>query len=185
MNKRLLEEIVRHVMASFAIIPSEFIDFNKTRSLKEKSFLLSSKIKFDGEEELGMKTGQVWGCQLSADESELKILLANCSQDPDIYEHAMLIQLKNAPCYGLYFIYQDGDIESEAMIAASVNGKEWLQCNTFLQASFLTGMEQVKETGLTWNKCSSHQEEYEKLLSFIEYHHLVYGESDEGQENGL
>lgn len=184
MNKRLLEEIVRHVMASFAIIPSEFINFDKTRSLKEKAWLLNSSIKFHGEAPLGFTTGQVWGCQISTEGSELKILLGNCSQEPGLHEYAMLIQLKGAPCYGLYLIYDDKS-DSEAMIAASVNGKEWLQCNTFLQASFLTGMEQVKETGLSWSKCSSHKEEFDKLLSFIEYHHLVYGESDEGQENGL
>lgn len=177
MNNRLLEEIVRHIMANFAVIPNDFIDLNKTQSLKNNDFILNTKIKFDGEEELNIKTGQVWGCQLSTDEQELKILLGNCSQDAIISEYAMLIQLKGAPCYGLYLVISD---DSEALIATSLNGKEWLQCNTFLQASFLTGMEQVKETGLSWGKCSSYREEYEKLVSFIKYHNLVYGELDAG-----
>lgn len=178
MNKQLTEAIVKHVLANLAVIPSNFVNLDTTKSLMEKQFFLGSKIRFAGD---ASRQGGVWGCQLSAEDQEIKMILGDCSQEAGIPEFALLVQLKNAPCYGLYFV---GNMEdSESMIACSVNGIEWLECNSFLQASFLSGMEQVRETGLSWYKCKSYEEELEKLLSFISYHHQVYGGVDEGQED--
>jgi hypothetical protein len=180
MNRVLLQEIIKHVMAGFGVLEANHINYDKTKSLCDKQYLTSNRIEFQDVQNI--KTGQVWACQFAADHQELKVLLGNCSQDSDIKEFAMLVQLKGAPCYGLFLV--DGqNVESEPLIAVSLDGKEWLECNTFLQASFLTGMEQVKDTGLSWDKCVSHQEEFEKLKSFIEYHQLVYGDTNEGQED--
>jgi len=177
-----MESIVRHIFSELAIIPSEFIDYNRSHSLLDKQYALSSKIKFEGDEESGKQSGQVWGCQISTENQEIKILLGNCSQEKGILEYALIVQLKDAPVYGMYLIHTLENIPSEPMLACSVNGNEWMECNTFLQASFLTGMEQIKEMGLGWNKCIAYEKEFEKLLSFIQYHDLVYGATNEGQE---
>lgn len=182
MNRQLLESIVRHVFANLAVIPSEFVNIDKTRSLLEPEWLLKKTLTFTDENE--NHKGQVWGCQLSADTQEVRMLLGDCSQEPGVKEYCLIVSLKNAPSYGLYWIQSDS-VENEPLIACSVNGTDWLECNTFLQASFLAGMEQIRETGLAWNKCKSYDEEFAKMISFIEYHHHVYGETDEGQENGL
>ncbi len=181
MNRQLLRAIIEHVLASFGVIPSDFINFNKTQSLKEKNWRLPISVDFEVQPKLASPSGQVWGCQISTEGQEVKIILANLTQEENFPEYALLVQLKDSPCYGLYLVDASG-IDSEPMIACSVNGKEWIECNTYLQASFLTGMEQIKESVLSWNKCVSFETEYEKLVSFIDYHHLVYGEANEGQE---
>lgn len=182
MNRQLLRSIIEHIFASFGVIPSDFVNHDKSQSLKDKRWRLSSNIDFESTPELSKPSGQVWGCQISTEGQEIKILLANLTQEEEFPEYALLVHLKDAPCYGLYLI-DASEVDPELMLACSVNGKEWIECNTHLQASFLTGMEQIKESGLSWKKCSSYDSEYEKLLSFIEYHHLVYGEVNEGKES--
>lgn len=178
MNRQLRESIVRHVFANLAIIPSEFVSIEGTRSLLESEWALPKKLTFaDGQ-------GQVWGCQLSADHQEIKFILGDCSQEEGIKEYCLIVTLKDAPSYGLYWVQSDL-VENEPLIACSVNGTDWLECNTFLQASFLAGMEQIRETGLAWGKCKSYEEEFIKMISFIEFHQQVYGAGDEGQEDRL
>jgi hypothetical protein len=177
MNKQLLDSIVKHVFANLAVIPSDFVNLDRSKSLMEKEYLLDRKLNFSGEG----KAGQVWGCQMSSDQQEVKFLLGDCSLDSNTLEYCLLVTLKGAPSYGLYLVQSD-EFDSEPMIACTIDGKSWLECNTFLQASFLAGMEQIRDTGLSWRKCQNFSEEFDKLVSFIAFHQSVYGGSDEGQE---
>lgn len=181
MNLNLRFEIVKHIFSSFGVIPSKFVDDSKSHSLTDDKFLLKETIKFDQN-----TIAKVWGCQLSAESQELRVLVTGIPSNDSMMELSMLVQLKDNPCYGLYLILDSSTGESvleENLIACSLDGEQWLECNTFLQSSFLTGMEQVKEIGLTWKKCSDHREEFRKLVSFIEFHQLLYGDTSEGQED--
>lgn len=175
MNKVLRETIVEHILASFIVIPSSFIAYDKSKSLKSKEYLLVDTVSFKLDEEV--IKNKVWGCQLS--QHEIKILLVDCSVDKTIPEYAFLISVKDQPTYGLYLVYNDEDIDGEALIAVSMNGKDWLECNTFLQATFLAGMESLKELGLAWEKCSDYKDQLSSTLSFIKFHNDLYGDSNE------
>jgi|SRR6185369_6372825 len=181
MNKQLMEAIVKHIFARFAIIPSAFINFDKTKSLMDKGFLLSENISFSDENGNAQKN-KVWGCQISAEQQEIKILLGDCSEDKSIREYALLVHLKNAPTYGVYLVSSD-EIDSEPLIAVSMDGKSWIECSTYLQATFLAGMEQIKDVGLGYSKCSDYKDEFEKLMAFINFHHTLYEDQYEGQES--
>lgn len=167
MNTVLLEQIVKHVLASLMVIPSDFIDPEKTKSLASKEYLLNHPIVFElgGGESI---SNRVWGCQLSAEDREIKMLLADCSQEKYVDEYCLLVQLKDAPAYGVYFI--NSNVENSALISCSVNNSGWLDCNTYLQATFLAGMEQLKDINFTWNKCTNYSEQFKLLQSFINHH---------------
>ena len=63
-----------------------------------------------------------------------------------------------------------------------------MEATTFLQASFLAGMEQLRDSGLPWGRCSDYKEEYQKLLTFIKYHNTVCQAKEdfnERQEEGF
>jgi hypothetical protein len=176
MNTELLNQIVRHIFSSLAVIPSSFIDVNKTKSLMTNEFLLKDTLSFEIEGK--SITNKIWGCQLSAEDNELKIILGDCTQDRDIPEYCLIVQLKNFPTYGVYLVYNDlvgEDIPSEPLIACTLNGSDWLLCNTFLQATFLAGMEQMKELGLSLNKCSNYETHINSMKTFITYHDSYYG----------
>lgn len=178
MNKKLLETIVKHVFSNLAIIPSEFVKIEATKSLKSKDFILTEKMPFIMDDGLQINRN-VWGCQLSVEQQEIKLLLADCSVEQDIPEYALLVQLKDNPYYGVYLVCSD-DVDSEPMIGCSMNGKDWMECQTYLQATFLAAMEQIRDIGFTWGKCDKYKIHFESLLTFIKYHHSVYEGNDEG-----
>jgi len=180
MNRHLMEAIVRHVFANFVIIPSDFVNFNRSKSLMDKEFLLSDHIPFIGEDGQITKN-RVWGCQLVSDQQEIKIFLGDCSQEKDTPEYALLICVKNAPSYGIYLVVSE-EVDSEPAIGVSMDGKNWIECSTYLQGTFLAGMEQIKDLGLGYTKCLDYKEDLEKLLCFIKFHHSLYEDRYEGQE---
>lgn len=174
MNKQLTELIIRHIYENFLLIPSNEINPLTNKSLTDNEFLLNKTLKF--EDESGNK--KIWGCQISTDVQELKILCGDCSQEDDVLEYCLVVQLKDAPAYGVYSAFcKDRWINQEALIACTLNGKDWMECNTYLQATFLAGMEQVKDVGLKWNKCQDFQSQYDLMASFINYHDILFGEN--------
>lgn len=185
MNPILREEIVKHVLSNLGVIPSEFVSQQKSKSLINKEYLLSEHLLFE-DAEGEVTQNKIWGCQMSAESQEIKILLGDCSQDSYVPEYCLLVQLKDSPAYGMYLVY-DGlvghRISSECMLAYSVDSKSWMECGTFLQATFLAGMEQVKDVGFGWNKCTNYQSQYQAMLSFIKFHSSIYEVDDEGQED--
>jgi hypothetical protein len=181
MNIELLQQIVRHVFASFGIIRAGFKLNGK--SLSSPEYLLPDVISFEIDGEI--KRNKTWGCQLSSADNELKVLLADCSEtEGDNKDYALLIQLKNCPAYGLYWTQDKrSKIPGEPLIACSVD-TGWLECNTYLQAMFLAGIEQTKDIGLVWNKCQDYKKQLDLLKSFIQFHDAYYEEdAHEGQED--
>lgn len=180
MNNILRNTIVKHIFSNFGVIQSKFIDSNKTKSLMSNEFLLSKKISYKNTAGNIVKNN-VWGCQITLDQKEFKILLADYGQDSS-KEYCLLVQLKNSPAYGLY-ILNDEILGDETMIACTLDGKQWMECQTFLQATFLAGMEQIKDIGLSWSKCNSYREQFDLILSFIEFYESIYEAKYAGQED--
>ena len=176
MNRKLMEDIVRHIFANLAVIPSTFVNIDKTKSLMSKDFVLNEMLSFENED--GIINNKIWGCQISVEQQELKILLGDCSQEKNTPEYCLVVQLKDAPAYGVYLVCEPEN--SEALIACTLNGKEWMECQTYLQATFLAGMEQIRDIGAAWNKCINYKNQYDLMISFIDFHSLVYEAKYEG-----
>ena len=166
MNNKLLEQIVKHIFVNLRIIPSDYIS-DKSKSLISKDYILDKNITFNIDNESVIKS-KIWGCQLMIDKGELKILLTDCSQENDL-EYYLIVHLKDAPAYGLY-LGIDKDQNADYTIVCSVDYKNWMKCSTYLQATFLAGMEQLKDLKFVWNKCQNYNEQYEMLCSFIKYY---------------
>ena len=173
MNLILLEEIVKNIFANLLVIQSDYINQN-SKALQSKDFLLKEKLDFEDDEKT--ISNNIWGCQISSEDKELKILLGDCTVDNNFPEYCLIVQLKGAPAYGVYLVDNrlDNKEPSDPLIACTLNEKDWLICNTFLQATFLVGMEQMKEIGLAWNKCSNYKSHLDMMKSFIRYHSSYY-----------
>ena len=178
MNKALLKEIVSHIYAHFAVIPSDFVNLERTGSLMSPNYLLNERIIFESEGE--SYQGKTWGCQMAIGQQEIKILLGDCTLDKEYPEFVMIVQPRDAPIYGLYLIhnemsFQPGD--SHPMLAVSPNtGKGWMECNTHLQATFLAAMEQARDLKMPWERCIDYKPLYQAMLSFLKFHLETYGE---------
>jgi hypothetical protein len=186
MNKKLTEQIAYHIFANLGVLPSNFVDQEVTRSIIDKQFLLSEKITFNTEDG-GTLRKNIYGCQVTiANSKALKILIANCTEDETLPEFCALVQLEDAPVFGMYLIFTGQSkekIDPEAFIAVSTDKTNWMPCSTYLQATFLAGMEQIRDLGFGWSKCTDYQDQYQQLLLFIKFHHSFYGVTDEGQES--
>jgi hypothetical protein len=182
MNDKLTEEMAYHILANLGVLPSKFVDIDQTKSVIDKSFLLSDKITFQSEDQVYKKN--IYGCQINiSDSKDFKILLADCTQEKNVPEYCLISQLKDSPAFGVYIIFNrlvDDPPESESMIAVNVDKKHWIPCTIYLQATFLAGMEQLKDLGFGWKKCNNYQDLYVQLLSFIKFHNSYFEASDEG-----
>ena len=185
MNPKLRAEIVRHVFSNFGVIPSKYVNSEKTRSLMTKEWAVPETLSFEDEDGI-ISENKIWGCQLSADVQEIKVLLADCTQDRESPEFCLLVQLKNAPAYGIYLDFNSSFIESSdsaCLLSYSMDGKTWVDCNTFIQATFLAGMEQIRETGFAWQKIANYKAQHQLLVNFIKHHSDIYEAEHEGQES--
>lgn len=179
MNILLTEQIVKHIMSNLGIINSKYVNIDQSKSLMSNDFIINEKLSFKMDN--GIINNNIWGCQLSIDNQELKILLGDVSQFKEINEYCVIIHLSNAPIYGLYLTLDMQD--SQALIACSLDGLKWIQCDTYLQASFLAGMEQIKNNIFITKKCNKYDYEYKSMLSFIEFHSNIFEENYEREKD--
>jgi hypothetical protein len=182
MNNRLTEEIANHIFANLGVLPSNFVSQSMTRPLTDKQFLLPEKLTFEVDDQTFRKN--VYGCQASLGAKEFKMLLADCTQDRKLPEYCLYIQLKDSPAYCVYLLSNklDPEVDSEVMIALTMDGQHWMPCSAYLQATFLAGMEQLRDIPSTWVQLQDYQDNYQQLLSFIKYHQLYNEALDERQE---
>jgi hypothetical protein len=153
MSKELAKEIIKHIYKGFGIS-------SKTKSIISKEYLLDKKITFV-EDELS-EAGTLYGCQLSAGDQEVKVIVADASYE-QYGEFYMIVHLKGAPYYGLSFSF------NHYVLGYSIDGKGWDNCSVYLQGTFLAAMEQLKESHLNWNKCYDYQDENDSLPHFVEF----------------
>lgn len=182
MNQKILtEQIIYHVLSNLGVL-SSFSD--SMQKIINKQFLLSDKLSFETED--GIKiNGLIFGCQIAtSDGKQLKILVGDCTQNKLFPEYCLLIHLQDSPAYGAYLIFDDTlkkpDLCSEALIAFTINNKTWTPCNTYLEATFLAGMERLRDLNLGWKICHSYEDQYKMLISFLEFHTSIYGSNNEG-----
>lgn len=180
MNQMLTEQIARHILTNLGVIPSSSFDSDKSRSLTTQDFLLNQKILFKNEKGDVVKNS-VYGCQVFIEQRAFTILVGDCSQEENIPEFCVAVQFTGNPGYGLYMIC-DPNLDGEALIAVTVDEKNWMPCTTFLQATFLAAMEQLKDLGLSWEKCTNYQKNYEMLLSMVNFHAIYWEAQNAGQE---
>lgn len=181
MNRKLSEQIALHILANLGIVSSSFVNPDTTQPIMTNAFMLPEKISFVAEG--GDLRKNIYGCQVSvADAKELRLLIADCTQEKEYPEFALLVQLKDSPAFGLYVIVSQDKIDSEVLFAVSTDKINWMPCSIYLQATFLAGMEQLRDIGFGWTKATNYSEQYHQLISFIKFHHSYYQEDDEGQE---
>lgn len=185
MNRKLAEQIAYHILSNLGVLPSDFVNKEVTKPIMDKQFLLAEKISFEDDDGATIRKN-IYGCQVSvSDNKELKMMLADCTQDKEFPEYCLLVQLKDAPIFGLYVIvtqFAKEQIDPEVLIAVSTDNNYWMPCSTYLQATYLAGMEQIRDVGFGWTKITNYEKMHQQLLSFVKFHHNLFGAADEGQE---
>jgi hypothetical protein len=172
MNLKLTQSIVEHIYASLLIKPAKFIENKGSLSILNKEFILDRTLDLNDSEKVFYN--EIWGCESNVSGKQISLLVGNCSLEKEVDEYCLIVKLKDAPSYGCYLVLNE-NYNSDVLIACSLDGKNWMECNTYLQATFLAGMEQFKEINNKWIKLSNYENEFELLRSFLLLHNSIYG----------
>lgn len=169
MSNKLTEEIIKRVYKCIGVILPG--DTATIESIMQNTFIIPNKIIFDD----GANGGSIWAIQSNINEqNSIKLMLADCSQS-EVPEYALLIAIDGAPSYATYLGYREyADINSpynyDALIACSVQDGSWVECSVYLQATFLCGMEKLRELSAGFEPLRDPDKMLYDLLKFIKYY---------------
>lgn len=168
MNYDLTEQIIRHIFKNIGIQNSA--NENQINSLIREEFLTHKSLEL--EEDGNVNKYPIYGCEITIPNGSEKISIVLSDISNEIPEYLLLVRLNNAPPYAVHLAYADklGQREiSNPLIAYYFVSSKWAECNTYLQATFLAGMEQLKDIHIPWMPIKSIDESYFILLEFLEF----------------
>jgi hypothetical protein len=146
-NVVLTNEIVKHVFANLGI--SE----ERRGSVIHDVFRSNKTLSFTDDN--GKQTVSVFGCKVNVEGKRFQIVAVKLSET----ESAFVSRLEGCPVYGCYF----GD---ECLVGVLAKDR-WIEGSMFIQASFLAGMEQLREVGTIFTRMNDVSEMFEMLKTFL------------------
>jgi hypothetical protein len=170
--------IVKHIFKNLGIFDDVPI------SIKNETFLTSEQISYSSDD--GEKTAPVWACQTSVEGKKLSMICTSLiipgEDHIDDTENFVVVKLAGQPAYGCYLLSAGfGTFIEAGFIATELKPKTWIPTTTFLQATFLAGMEQLRDLTSKYDAISSPEELFTLLKEFIVYHEsTAIGEKNEG-----
>lgn len=158
--KQLTNHIIKHIYNNLGLNR----DLKMPVSIKNYSFLLEETIDFN--DESGDLSAQVWGAQIEIENAKFKIIVTDLSEY--FTEHAMLVKLDGCPTYACYLsedllTLQFGDI------SFSLKEGQWLKSSIGIQATFLAGMENLRDVTGQWSNLKNTENLVNELKSYIKY----------------
>jgi len=155
----LTHEIIKHILSKLGV-DNELNKFYS--SITDQAFLSDKKISFV--DDAGSEIHQnLWTCKMMVDQKQFAMLFADCSINDD-KQYALVISLEGSPAYGCYFSSND---YNDSAIYCFLN-ESWLISTIYVQATFLSGMEQIRELNLAWVYNDNIDDLYSKLIKLIE-----------------
>lgn len=170
--------IVKHIFKNLGIFNDVPI------SICNEVFLTDKQISYSGDD--GEKFALVWACQTSVEGKKLSMICTSLitpnENDVDYIENFVLVKLEGQPAYGCYLIADETATYIDAgFIATELKPKTWIPTTTFLQATFLAGMEQLRDLTSKYDPIPNSEELFGLLKDFISYHEsfTTIGEENE------
>jgi hypothetical protein len=146
-NIALTNEIVKHIFDNLGItkelrgsVIHEVFQTNKTLSFTDDT---------------GKQKVPVYGCKVDVEGKKFEIVSVKLTAKEAVF----VSRLEGCPTYGCYL----GD---ECLIGV-VAKDHWLEASMFIQASFLAGMEQLREIGSVFTRMNNVDEMFEALKKFL------------------
>jgi hypothetical protein len=156
MSEQLTNQIVKHVLDNVGITDEKQVSILQ--------FLTDKTIQFDVEDG-ELATAEVWACQTLVDNVRFRMMYSHLDGDM-----IFVSKLDECPTYGCSLII-DNEItyNLDGFIGLKMNDQNWIPTTIFLQATFLAGMEQLKDLSGGYSKCSDHEDLLSDLKSFISF----------------
>jgi hypothetical protein len=161
MSEELTTAIVAHILCNLGILELRQV------SILSKEFLTDLHLQFQ-DEELDRQTN-IWACETTINNSKLKIMCSYCDIDnKQETEAIVIIKLDNCPTYGCY--YTCTEMGAWSMLAFTIKDNVWIQTTTYIMATFLAGMETMRDLTVAYKKCKETNDLFKDLKNFIKYY---------------
>lgn len=150
---KLTNAIVEHILTNLGCFDQ------RTNSLF--SLALKTDLQLTYEDDGAQTQYDIYACETLLSHMPITIVGASLSsKEPDI---AVVVHIKDCPNYGCYWN------DSAGLIAYTLKENTWIEANTHIQASFLLGMEQLRDMVQPFVACKSPQTIHQSLISFLKY----------------
>lgn len=176
MRYGLTDCIVEHIFDNLGI------SLQRTASLRDLAFQLQDTIQYQEDDEVYGENAHatLYGAEFSIEKSKFRMLLADFNSNETNSEYALVVKLEGSPTYGCY-LYVDnaiGDPE-DGFICFAAKPNTWVKASVAIQATFLAGMENLREINSSWIKPKKYQDLLQELKSFYEYQNNINDKRDE------
>jgi hypothetical protein len=146
-NTALTNELVKHIFDNLGITAE------RRSSVVHEIFQSSKTLSFT--DDSGKQKVPVFACQVQVDGKKFEIASVKLSDK----EAVCISRLEGCPIYGSYF-------GEECLIGVMAKDR-WLEASMFIQASFLAGMEQLREVGSVFTALPKADEMFEHIKQFL------------------
>lgn len=182
MNQKLTDMIVQHIFSNLGV---NRISNHLGASIMDKKFLTKHTIDFKDSHGRAEKA-KVWACQTVVNNSKFRIMFSNLECDHSDYveqDAVMVIKLDGCPTYGCSLIIWDSQDVNCGFIACQIKDNAWMQATTYIQATFLAGMEQLKDLSSGYDKCDNTEDLITNIKEYIIYREtFIEDEEDDARK---
>ena len=159
---KLTNSIVEHIFHNLGFLDA------RTNSLISETLLTDHTITYEDEEEHKLP---VYACETRITQSQIVMAGVVFPSEGIRQEMAVVVHTQDCPIYGCYLWYESGSqpVESEGQILMSLKDNTWMDTTTFVQASFLAGMEHLRDLRQAFTVCKDAKPIYQSLVAFIKH----------------
>lgn len=158
MNEKLTNTIVEHIFNNLGIINQNLIK----NSIINDAFKIDQKINYFNENNED-KIANVYCCETTVNKS--KFYLMATIFDDDLF---LISKLEDCPAYGCFGSIENKELK-DSFIVCNLGDKSWIPTTIFIKATFLAGMEQLREVNRPFLRSESYNDYFKLLKEFIDY----------------
>jgi hypothetical protein len=154
----LTDVIVEYIFTNLGMMDQ------RKNSLISSKLLIDQKITFEDEQQY-----DIYACETII--SQAKIMMVGTfitNEEDNTKDMVAIIKIENCPTYGCYATL-DKTIVNNGLIAFTLKENTWVKANVFMQATFLAGMEQLRDVANPFDVCQITKDIYQDLVSFLTY----------------
>jgi hypothetical protein len=178
-EKRLTTAILEHIFTNLGVFGGY------KASITDKAFKLPETIPYEIEtgkdEAKETKNALIYACRSNLSGKKIDLIFSRFYQWNGIEDHDayLLVRLEGSPAYGCFLdvemtkINYNDPLSSDGFLGVQFKEKTWMEATPFLKATFLAGMEQMREMTTQFEKNDKPEEMIELLKEFIGFYDTI------------
>ena len=155
---KLTNAIVEHILTNLG-----FMD-KRTHSLLAEP--LKTDAYIDVQEDEKEIHYPIYACETRITQTKIVmagVIFADTTDPQNLPDMAVVVNIEDCPTYGCYLS------QGEGVIAFTIKDNAWMEANTFLSATFLAGMENLRDVVQPYTQCQDIKPLHQALIAFLKY----------------